>query len=273
MVAAARSDARRASRCRRKTAKRRILPLKRLAQLRELPGNMAGRMIRSECPECDAAVPLLARTCSHCGAPNQARHGVVAVAAGLAVLVIAGVGAAYVARRQPPPVAAQRTPAVTPAVTPAMPSAAAADGDFAWLSSAMTGCDTLASQQPDKLHFLVIPLRANPQDLPDWRLLSVGAIGNGLTIPTDDALGGLKRGTLIIYPDEYVFAMQDATTRVVNKWDPSVGANRFSTPQAQTTQSFRLQLAPRQKADQADWGNVYTRQNGSCHWIAAIMRE
>ncbi len=154
-----------------------------------------------------------------------------------------------------------------------MPPAAVADGDFAWLSSAMTGCDTLASQQPGKLHFLVIPLRANQQDVPDWRLLAVGAIGNGLTIPADDALGGLRRGTLRIYPDEYVFAIQDAATRVVYKWSPSVGANRFSTPDAETIQSFRLQLAPRQEPDQADWGNVYSRQNGNCHWIAAIVRD
>jgi hypothetical protein len=230
---------------------------------------MAGWMIRTECPECDAAVPLVARTCSHCGARNPARRGALAVAAGLVVLVIAGVGAIYVATRQQHPLAAQGTSAMTSA----MPPAAVADGDFAWLSSAMTGCDTLASQQPDKLHFLVIPLRANQQDLPDWRLLAVGAIGNGLTIPTDDALGGLRRGTLRIYPDEYVFAIQDAATRVVYKWSPSVGANRFSTPEAETIQSFRLQLAPSQKPDQADWGNVYSRQNGNCHWIAAIVRD
>jgi hypothetical protein len=226
-------------------------------------------MIRSECPECDAAVPLLARRCSHCGAPNQARRGAVALAAGLVVLVIAGIGAIYVVTRQQHPLAAQGTSAMTSA----MPPAAVADGDFAWLSSAMTGCDTLASQQPDKLHFLVIPLRANQQDLPDWRLLAVGAIGNGLTIPTEDALGGLRRGTLRIYPDEYVFAIQDAATRVVYKWGPSVGANRFSTPDAETIQSFRLQLAPSQKPDQADWGSVYSRQNGNCHWIAAIVRD
>jgi hypothetical protein len=243
--------------------------LKRLAQLRELLGTMTGWMIRRECPECDAAVPLLARTCSHCGARNPARRGAVALAAGLVVLVIAGVGAVYVAMQQQHPLVAQGTSAKTSA----MPPAAVADGDFAWLSSAMTGCDTLASQQPGKLHFLVIPLRANQQDLPDWRLLAVGAIGNGLTIPADDALGGLRRGTLRIYPDEYVFAIQDAATRVVYKWSPSVGANRFSTPDAETIQSFRLQLAPRQEPDQADWGNVYSRQNGNCHWIAAIVRD
>jgi hypothetical protein len=230
---------------------------------------MAGWMIRSECPECDAAVPLLARTCSHCGAPNPARRGALAVAAGIVVLVIAGVGAIYVAMRQQHPLAAQGTSAVTSA----MPSGAVADGDFAWLSSAMTACDTLASQQPGQLHFLVIPLRANQEDLPDWRLLAVGAIGNGLTIPTDDALGGLRRGTLRIYPDEYVFAIQDAATRVVYEWNLSLGVNRFSAPEAEAIQSFRLQLAPRQKRDQADWGNVYSRQNGHCHWIAAIVRE
>lgn len=236
---------------------------------------MVGSMVRSECSECDGAVPLLARTCSHCGAPNPARRGAVALAAGLVVLVIAGVGAAYVARREPHPVGAQGPPAVTPApaVAPAMPSAAGGDGSFTSLSAAMTECDTLASQQPEKLHFLVIPLRANPQDLPDWRLLAVGAIGNGLTIPAEDAMGGLRRGTLKIYPEEYVFAIQDATTRVEYKWSPAAGAHRFSTPEAQAIQSFRLQLQPSQNPDQANWGNVYSRQTGSCHWIAAIVRE
>jgi hypothetical protein len=249
----------------RENGARRFSSLKRRAQLRELPGTMAGWMIRSECPECDATVPLVARTCSHCGARNPARRGALAVAAGLVVLVIACVGAVYVATRQQHPLAAEGMSVV--------PSGAVADSDFAWLSSAMTACDKLASQQPGTLHFLVIPLRANQNDLPDWRLLAVGAIGNGITIPADDALGGLRRGTLRIYPDEYVFAIQDAATRVVYEWNPSLGVNRFSAPEAEAIQSFRLQLAPRQKRDQADWGNVYSRQNGNCHWIAAIVRE
>lgn len=267
-------------------------------------------MIRSECPECDATVPVLARACSHCGAPNPVRRGAIVAITGISALLIASMAAIYMAMRPPSPVnepgpaalageqqaqpaAAQPQPTGEPAPAPqpqaaagaqaqvnqvgqglsVMPAASISDPNFSWLSSAMTACDTLASAEPRKLHFLVIPLQANEKDLPDWRLLALGSIGNGLTVRTDDALGGLRRGTLKIGGNQYVFGVQDAATRLVYKWGTSAGANRFSTPDVEALRFFRLQLQPLQKADQPNWGDVYTRQNGSCHWIAAIMRD
>jgi hypothetical protein len=214
-------------------------------------------MVSTECLECDAAVPILARACSRCGAPNPARPAAVAVAAGLVVLVVAAVGAIYAATRP------QHPPA---------PSAATADGGFAWLTSALKECNEQASQQPDKLHFLVIPLKAEQKDMPDWRLIAVGAIGNAISVAADDALGGLRRGTLRIFADEYVFSVQDAETKAVYTWSPSVGAKQFSTAEAEAVRDFRVQLQPSHKAG-ADWGDVYSRQNGTCHWVPAIMRE
>jgi hypothetical protein len=214
-------------------------------------------MVSTKCTECGAPVPFLARACSRCGASNPARRGAVAV--GVTVLVIAVVGAIYAATRSQHPLAGERTYA----------NPSAADGDVTWLKSAMKECDEEASQQPGTLRFLVIPLRAEQKDLPDWRLIALGAIGNAIMLAADDALGGLRRGTLRINADEYVFSVQDAATKAVYKWSPSVGVKRFSTAEVQTARDFRVRLQPSQKAE-ADWGDVYSRQNGACHWVPAI---
>jgi hypothetical protein len=278
------------------------LLLKQFTELRELqPQGRMRRMIRGECPECDEAVPLLARTCRHCGAPNPARRNVIAAAAGITVLAGASAGAVVIATRHPQPVpgqqqaqagiepqqpaaakpsAAEQQPtgdapqqqAQAGTVTSVMPPAATADVNFSWLSSAMTACDMRASDQPRKLHFLVIPLQANEKDIPDWRLLALGSIGTGITIRSDDALGGLRRGTLKIRAAEYMFSVQDIATRGVLRWASSMGANLFSSPDAQAIKTFRLMLQPSGTADQGNWSDVYSRQNASCHWIAAIMR-
>jgi ribosomal protein L40E len=236
--------------------------LKEHAELRELPATNGRkrRMISTKCTECGAPVPVLARACGRCGASNPARPGAVAVAAGVAVLVIAAVGAIYAATRSQHPVAGERTYA----------NPSTADGDVTWLTSALKECDEEASGQPGTLRFLVIPLRAEQKDMPDWRLIALGAIGNALMVAADDALGGLRRGTLRINADEYVFSVQDAGTKAVYKWSPSVGVKQFSTAEAQTARDFRVQIRPSQNAE-AGWGDVYSRQNGACHWVPAIM--
>jgi len=258
-------------------------------------------MIRGECPECDAAVPLLARTCRYCGAPNPARRNVVAAAAGIMVLAVASAGAVVIATRHPQPIGEQQAQAGDPPqqptasrpqpsaaplqpagaerqgeigqVTPVMPAAAASDANYSWLASAMTACDKRASAEPGKLQFLVIPLQANDKDIADWRLLALGTIGTGMTIRSDDALGGLRRGTLRINAAEYAFSVQDAAAGAVIRWASSVGANLFSSPDAAGIKTFRLSLQPSGTADPANWSDVYSRQNGSCHWIAAILRN
>jgi hypothetical protein len=226
-------------------------------------------MISSACPQCAGAVSLWARMCGRCGAPNPARHRMLAIVTAIVVLIPLCIGATLVATREQHPGAAETTVAPPPAA----PTVATTGGDFAWLTAAMTACDKTASQQPDKVHFLVIPLQADRKDMPDWQLIATGAIGNGITLPADDALGGLRRGTLKIYADEYVFNMQDAETRAIYKWNPSTGANSFSTPEAEMVRSFKVRIQPQNKAENDDWGPVYQRQRGGCHWVAAIVRN
>jgi hypothetical protein len=197
------------------------------------------------------------------GAPNPALRAAMAISAGLLVLVVAVASIIYLGARPPHPRSGEEL---------AGPSATA-DGDFAWLTSAMTACDKLASQQPTELHFLVIPLSANQKDMPDWQLIAVGSIGNAITLLADDALGGLRRGTLRIYADEYVFSVQDAEGSAVYKWSPSVGVKQFSTDKPATITSVRMQLQPRHKAELSDWGKIYSNRSGNCNWVPAILRD
>jgi len=222
-------------------------------------------MISSACPQCAGAVSLLERTCGRCGAPNAARHRMLVIATAIVVLVPSCIAAIRVATREQHPGAAEATVAV--------PTAAVTGSDFGWLTAAMTACDKTASQRPGMVHFLVIPLQADYKDMPDWQLIATGVIGNAIMLPTGDALGGLRRGTLKIYADEYIFNMQDAETHEIYKWNPSTGANSFSTPEAEMVRSFKVRIQPQNKADNSDWGRVYQRQRGGCHWVAAIVRD
>jgi hypothetical protein len=194
-------------------------------------------------------------------ASNQKLRVAMAASAGLAVLVAAVASVVYLGARPPHPLSAEEI--AGPATT--------GDGDFAWLASAMTACDKLASQQPTELHFLVIPLSADQKDMPDWRLIAAGSIGNAITLLADDALGGLRRGTLRIYPDEYVFSVRDAEGPSAYNWAPSVGVKQLSTDKPATISSVRMQLQPRHKVEVSDWGKIYSNRN--CNWVPAIVRD
>jgi hypothetical protein len=222
-------------------------------------------MMSSECPECGTAVSLLSDACTRCGEHNPWRGRAIAAAAAAVVLIVAAVLAIEMAPSPSRPVVA--------AGTPVGPSSATAEGDFAWLESAMKACDQEASAQPDNLHFLVIPLVAAKKDMPDWQILAKGLIGNAVTIRAEDALRGLKRGTLKMYADKYVFGIQDAATSTVARFNPSVGAASFSTTKVDAIRSFRLQLQPVDKAANDNWGNVFTVQKGNCDWVAAIVAD
>jgi hypothetical protein len=124
-----------------------------------------------------------------------------------------------------------------------------------------------------KLHFLVIPLSADQKDMPDWRLIAVAPIGNAIALLANDALGGLRRGTLRIYADQYVFSVRDAEGSAAYTWSPSVGVKQFSTDKPTAISSVRMQLQPRHKADETDWGKIYTNQNGNCNWVPVIVRD
>jgi hypothetical protein len=209
-----------------------------------------------ECPNCGGAVSTFARSCAQCGAPNRARQGGLAVAAALGVLVLA-VGLAAIA--------ALTGPWHRPGEDQTQ------DGDeFAWLSTAMKGCEDDASKNLGTLYFFVIPLTADPNDILKWRTNSLNDIGNGILLTSANAFDGLKEKSLKISTEQYVFGLQDQS-KVIYKWKASTGVARFSTPDADSIVSFNIQFLAGAGAREAAWGAGFRRQKGNCYWVNAIV--
>jgi hypothetical protein len=226
----------------------------------ELPGlNREFEMIATDCPNCGEPVTTFAKSCAQCGAPNPARRAGFIVAASLVALLLAiGIATFAVVRWQRLPVTAE-------------PTAPAATDDFAWLTAAMTDCDTEAAAQVSTLHFLVIPLSAASADSQRWRGRTIDTIGNAILLPSDDVLAALKGGALTISADQYVFSIRDETTNTVYKWSPSTGVKRFSTPNADAIEGFRVQFLSGDKSNADDWGSTFSRRKGNCYWVNALI--
>ncbi|MGH6768667.1 MAG: hypothetical protein ACRECO_06550 [Xanthobacteraceae bacterium] len=210
------------------------------------------------CPECGESVALSAGACANCGAPNPARRTLIKIGlwgSALAALVVLAAAALIVMR-----------PATLPDGTDAKP-----DDDLAWLTEAMKKCDEDATKDPSTLHLMVIPLVDQAKDEPGWRRISLNDIGNAILIKAEDMLAGLKRDALRISKTEYIVAVRNETTKEIYKWSPSVGVKRFSTPNADAIEQFKIQFQPRNGMGGLDWGAVFSRQKGNCYWVNAII--
>ena len=206
-------------------------------------------------------MPLLARTCAACGTPNSAWDTVLGIVIAILVLVLAIAIAIYAATHW-----GDQGSTSTERSSPLK-------GDFAWLSSAMADCDAKAAQEPSVLHFLVIPLASDPTHTEDWRKASLIDIGNAMTLSRDDTLSGLQQQSLTISTGEYTFSIRDEKTQFVLRWEPSIGVKWFSTVEADSIASFRIQFKLLNKGQDIAWGNTIVRKKGNCYWINAISLD
>jgi hypothetical protein len=211
-------------------------------------------MIESECSNCGKPVFGLAKSCPHCGARNEARITGLLVGGALALLLAAVVvGAVVVARGH-------------------RPILASPPGDFGWLTAAMDACEAEAKADPDGLYFLVIPLASAAKDQ-DWRERSIRDLGNAILLRSDDALEGLKSGTLRLYPGQYDFRILDQATGTVYRWKPFTGVAKVSTSEAGAISLFKVQIQLSGTDGDAGWGSEFTRRSGTCYWVNAVVRS
>jgi hypothetical protein len=217
-------------------------------------------MIVPECPNCGERVAVFARRCAHCGTPNRARGAGFAVAAAL-LFLLAAIGVSTVTV-----VSWHRLP-----VEDGEPATTASSGDFGWLTAAMQDCDTKASMEPSALHFLVIPLAAASPDDPQWRNKSLDNVGNAILLPSGDALAALTSGALRISAAQYLLRVRDDETKIIYKWSPSVGVKRFSAPDADQIEGFKVQFLTDDNMSDDEWGASFARRKGNCYWINAVI--
>jgi hypothetical protein len=217
-------------------------------------------MIATDCPDCGEPVSTFAKSCAQCGAPNAARRAGLAIAGSLAVLLLAiAIATVAVLRWERLPVVDDT--ASTPATTE----------DFGWLATAMKDCDTEAASTLSTLHFLVIPLRSAAGEDAAWRRRSLNDIGNAILLNSDTMLDSLKGGTLRLSEQQYTFGVRDDKSGIVYKWSPSTGVKRFSSPDADKIDNFKVQFVTRDKTDESNWGATFVRRKGNCYWVNAII--
>jgi hypothetical protein len=217
-------------------------------------------MIAPECPNCGERVAIFARSCAHRGTLNWALGTGLAVLAAL-LFLLAAIGVAIFVV-----LSWHRLP-----VEDGEPATTATSGDFGWLTAAMQDCDTTASKEPRALHFLVIPLAAASPGDPRWRNKSLDNVGNAILLPSDDALAALTSGALRISATQYVLRVRDDETRAIYKWSPSFGVKRFSAPDADRIEGFKVQFLTDDKMSDDEWGVSFARRKGTCYWINAVI--
>jgi hypothetical protein len=223
-------------------------------------------MIDSECPNCGGGTLLLAKACPDCGAPLALRMAGTLVAGALVLLLIAIVVAIVVVLRGHQLAAATQTGAPADEQI-AMGSTA----DLSWLGTAMSGCDAEAKVHAGALHFLVTPLVSATKNIEPWRAKSINDTGNGILLRSDNTLEGLKSGALRIYPADYDFSIFDEAGNTVYKWRPLTGVAKFSTAQAGPMSTFGVRFRTAHSSGDAEWGGSFTRQDGTCYWVNAII--
>jgi hypothetical protein len=221
------------------------------------------------CPECGTTTDWLAPECRECGARSPARRNLFAALAAFLFLLLAVVVVVLVATRKRPPIEASApveqlsSPPTTTTTAPA---------DFAWLEQSMKACDEQAAKDTGTLHFLVIPLAADPKTTRDWRWVSITDIGNASVLPGDKALEGLRQLSLMISNEEYAFSVRDETTKALHKWDAGTGVQWLRTADLGAITSYRIQIKPRGFGSDSSWGNVIERVSGNCNWISPLLQ-
>jgi hypothetical protein len=144
--------------------------------------------------------------------------------------------------------------------------------DFDWVQKAMDGCDKDAVADKDGLYFLIIPLARGDKDDPQWKPQPIGQGGNADLIPSKEALEGLRSGVLKIYPGEYLFSATEGTSNVGYRWNAVNGVAKFSHA-GKSIESFRIVFRTQKDRTGAGEASEFSRFEGTCHWVAALIRK
>jgi hypothetical protein len=221
------------------------------------------------CQSCGSAVPLLAVACPHCGATQKLHAtGIATVVGVLALAVVAGGFALslHVSRKID-----LGAPADAPVAGAPAGDAAPAGDDFAWLSTGMESCESEARSDLPKVYFMVVPL--TPADKGDQKWQSLDRAGEAHLLSTEDALAGLRNGSLRINNQPFTFSILDPVTSSVYTWKSKVGASKLASTDADAIANFRIRVYRGDAPGNTQWGESFVRAKGTCHWVNVLFDQ
>jgi hypothetical protein len=235
--------------------------------------------IVGQCPQCGATARPLTPTCRNCGAEARAESMRATGFAGLGLTIgLLAIGSAIdhswrklTAWRDANLALIQQAPAL---FGPPRPTAQPKPvEDFAWIERAMTNCDTEAGKHLDALYFLVLPLASSDGNMQRWSPLSLGQMGSSATLlKSDDALDGLRDGSLALYQGQFVFSILEPSSNVTYRWKAATGVSEFVTQDALSIKSFKPGLQVVGVDPDTAWADALTPQGPNCFWVSALLR-
>jgi hypothetical protein len=221
---------------------------------------------RGPCRGCGTPISHFALRCANCRAPNQPN----AVATTAALLLTCSLGAAAALgaalfRHN----LAQHRPADAPAA--ASEPGPAGTQDYSWIMEAMAKCEAESKQQPDMLHFIVVPMSQTGSSLPGWSPTPIADVGSsGKLLSATHALFGLRNGVLMLYAKPLTFLISDPNTKTAYKWQPAVGVAELATKEL-ASGNLTLGFEMPDVADEIQWGPAVGITKGSCYWINLLV--
>jgi hypothetical protein len=234
-------------------------------------------MSMGTCQSCGSAVPLLAVACPHCGATHKVHAtGITVVVGVLALAVLAGGFALslHVSRKidlgAPADTPANGTPAGESQAQTQTPPVA---DDFGWLSTGMESCESEARNDLPKVYFMVVPLA--PAEKNDQKTASqaLDRAGEAHLISTEDALAGLRNGSLRINNQPFTFSILDPATSSVYTWKSKVGASKLASTDAEAIANFKIRVYRGDAPGNTQWGDSFVRAKGTCHWVNVLFDQ
>jgi hypothetical protein len=225
-------------------------------------------MLDRECPSCGERVFVFTRACPSCGSVSRRGVGGLLQVGGIAILLAAVVTAITVA------LGGYQLAAATATGDPADAQIPLGDpGDFSWLATAMSDCDTEAKADAGRLHFLVTPLALVAGDVEAWRAKTISDKGTGVLLRADATLDGLNNKTLRLYPADFAFSILDEAGQQVHRWRSSSGVSKFSADDTNPLASFLVQFRTRHSGPEPEWGGSFNHQNATCYWVNVVITD
>lgn len=142
------------------------------------------------------------------------------------------------------------------------------------LAKAMGECDAEAAKNPDTLNFLVMPLKPDALNFKKWDQFTAQHVGDSyLLLGSEDALAGLRDGSLAAFDGQYAFSIVETTTGTRHSWPPTAGPTKFAEPDAADLKSIKLGFAFTNFDGEPQLSTEFVRQPGTCYWVSVLVRQ
>ena len=146
--------------------------------------------------------------------------------------------------------------------------------DYEWRALVAALPDAAATQDPDSLYFLILPLLPAKSATDDWRSVALQQVSDAfLLLSAKDALDGLRDGKLAVRPGRYTFSVLDSATGQTYSWNSATAVSRLSKKAPNSLKSLKLGFDFSEAQTGGQWSTEFKRDPGTCYWVSVLVPQ